>query len=133
MSMIGKMSFFLRTQISQSPRGIFIPISQKYALGSLKKYGFDSCDPVDTPIVKKSKLDEDKKGKAVDLSHYRGIIGTHPCTGLRAKRALHAGQKDLLISKSNRLSGTMVFESILPIAPFTKQQFADADHAGCQR
>ncbi|GKA64721.1 retrovirus-related pol polyprotein from transposon TNT 1-94 [Tanacetum coccineum] len=33
--------------ISQSPRGIFINQS-KYALESLKKYGFDSCDPVDT-------------------------------------------------------------------------------------
>nr|GEY98212.1 hypothetical protein [Tanacetum cinerariifolium] len=27
-----------------------------------KKYGFESCDPVDTPMVEKSKLDEDKKG-----------------------------------------------------------------------
>ncbi|GKG65493.1 hypothetical protein Tco_0675342, partial [Tanacetum coccineum] len=25
-----------------------------------------SCDPVDTPMVEKSKLDEDKEGKAVD-------------------------------------------------------------------
>ncbi|GJR21138.1 retrovirus-related pol polyprotein from transposon TNT 1-94 [Tanacetum coccineum] len=31
-------------------RGIFINQS-KYALESLKKYGFDSCDPVDTPMV----------------------------------------------------------------------------------
>ncbi|GJU91983.1 retrovirus-related pol polyprotein from transposon TNT 1-94 [Tanacetum coccineum] len=43
-------------------RGIFINQS-KYALKSLKKYGFDSCDPVDTPMVEKSKLDEDKKEK----------------------------------------------------------------------
>nr|GFB75504.1 uncharacterized mitochondrial protein AtMg00810-like [Tanacetum cinerariifolium] len=27
-------------------------------------------------MVEKSKLDEDKEGKAVDLSHYRGMIGT---------------------------------------------------------
>nr|GFB88011.1 retrovirus-related Pol polyprotein from transposon TNT 1-94 [Tanacetum cinerariifolium] len=27
---------------------------------------------VDTPMVEKSKLDEDREGKAVDLSHYRG-------------------------------------------------------------
>ncbi|GKG36402.1 hypothetical protein Tco_0444080, partial [Tanacetum coccineum] len=47
-----------------------------YALESLKKYGFDSCDPVDTPMVEKSKLNEDKEGKAVDPSHYRGMIGT---------------------------------------------------------
>ncbi|GJX92633.1 hypothetical protein Tco_0347219 [Tanacetum coccineum] len=37
---------------------------------------FNSCDPVDTPMVEKSKLDEDKEGKVVDPSHYRGMIGT---------------------------------------------------------
>nr|GEY10947.1 retrovirus-related Pol polyprotein from transposon TNT 1-94 [Tanacetum cinerariifolium] len=63
MSMMGKISFFLGLQISQSPRGIFINQS-KYALESLKKYGFVSCNPVDTPMVEKSKLDEDKEGKA---------------------------------------------------------------------
>nr|GEV94444.1 putative ribonuclease H-like domain-containing protein [Tanacetum cinerariifolium] len=42
----------------------------------LLKYDFESCDLVDTPMVEKSKLDEDKKGKAVDPSHYRGMIGT---------------------------------------------------------
>nr|GFA35350.1 retrotransposon protein, putative, unclassified [Tanacetum cinerariifolium] len=36
---------------------------------------FESCDPVDTPMVEKSKLDEDKEGKAVDPSHYHGMIG----------------------------------------------------------
>ncbi|GJV80441.1 copia protein [Tanacetum coccineum] len=54
---------------------IFINQS-KHALESLKKYGFDSCDPVDTPMVEKSKLDEDKERKVVDLSHYCGMIGT---------------------------------------------------------
>nr|GEV22630.1 retrovirus-related Pol polyprotein from transposon TNT 1-94 [Tanacetum cinerariifolium]GEX37540.1 retrovirus-related Pol polyprotein from transposon TNT 1-94 [Tanacetum cinerariifolium] len=62
-------------QISQSPRGIFINQS-KYTLESLKKYGFQSCDRVDTPMVEKSKVDEDKGRKAVDPSHYRGMIGT---------------------------------------------------------
>nr|GEW60533.1 copia protein [Tanacetum cinerariifolium] len=72
MSMMGKISFFLGLQISQSPRGIFINQS-KYALESLKKYGFESCDPVDTPMVEKSKQDEDKEGKAIDPSHYRAF------------------------------------------------------------
>ncbi|GKG14598.1 hypothetical protein Tco_0354198, partial [Tanacetum coccineum] len=57
------------------PGGIFINQS-KYALESLKKFGFDSCDLVDTPMVEKSKLDKDKEGKAVDPSHYRDMIGT---------------------------------------------------------
>ncbi|GJX79835.1 hypothetical protein Tco_0327984 [Tanacetum coccineum] len=34
------------------------------------------CDPLDTPMVKKSKLDEDPQGKAVDPTHYRGMVGT---------------------------------------------------------
>nr|GEV02960.1 hypothetical protein [Tanacetum cinerariifolium] len=72
MSMMGKISFFLGLQISQSPRGIFINQS-KYALESLKKYGFKSCDPIDTSMMEKSKLDEDKEGKAVDPSHYRAF------------------------------------------------------------
>ncbi|GJY67443.1 retrovirus-related pol polyprotein from transposon TNT 1-94 [Tanacetum coccineum] len=58
MSIMGKISFFLGLQISQSPRGIFLNQS-KYALESLKKYGMESCDPVDTLMVEKSKLDED--------------------------------------------------------------------------
>nr|GEZ80154.1 retrovirus-related Pol polyprotein from transposon TNT 1-94 [Tanacetum cinerariifolium] len=70
MSMMGKISFFLGLQISQSPRGIFINQS-KYALESLKKYSFESYDPMDTPMVEKSKLDEDRERKAVDPSHCR--------------------------------------------------------------
>nr|GEV67820.1 hypothetical protein [Tanacetum cinerariifolium] len=42
----------------------------------LLKYGFESCDPVDTPMVEKSKLDEDKEGKAINPSLYHGMIGT---------------------------------------------------------
>nr|GEZ27484.1 hypothetical protein [Tanacetum cinerariifolium] len=42
-------------------------------LEAIRKYGFESCDPVDTPMVEKSKLDEDKEGKAVDPSHYRAF------------------------------------------------------------
>nr|GFA35561.1 copia protein [Tanacetum cinerariifolium] len=75
MQMMGKISFFLGLQISQSPRGMFINQS-KYAIESLKKNGFESCDLVDTPMVEKSNMDEDKEGKAVDPSHYHGMIGT---------------------------------------------------------
>nr|GFA07756.1 hypothetical protein [Tanacetum cinerariifolium] len=108
MSMMGKISFFLGLQISQSPRGIFINQS-KYALESLKKYSFEFCDPVDTPMVEKSKLDEDKEGKAVDPSHYR------------VKRIFRylRGTVDwgLWYSKDSSIALTA---------------FADADHAGCQ-
>ncbi|GKE78716.1 retrovirus-related pol polyprotein from transposon TNT 1-94, partial [Tanacetum coccineum] len=75
MSMIGKMSFFLGLQISQSPRGIFLNQS-KYALEIIKKYDMETSDPVDTPMVEKSKLDEDPQGKEVDPIGYHGMIGS---------------------------------------------------------
>nr|GFC40405.1 uncharacterized mitochondrial protein AtMg00810-like [Tanacetum cinerariifolium] len=36
----------------------------------------ESSDPVDTPMVEKSKLDEDTQEKAVDPTYYRGMVGT---------------------------------------------------------
>ncbi|GKC47990.1 retrovirus-related pol polyprotein from transposon TNT 1-94, partial [Tanacetum coccineum] len=76
MSMMGKLSFFLGLQISQSPRGIFLNQS-KFALEIIKKYGMEtSCDLVDTLMVEKSKLDEDPQGKDVDPTCYHGMIGT---------------------------------------------------------
>ncbi|GKE62606.1 retrovirus-related pol polyprotein from transposon TNT 1-94 [Tanacetum coccineum] len=59
---------FLGLQILKSPRGIFLNQS-KYALKSLKKYGMESSDPVDTPMVEKSKLDEDPQGKGFNPTH----------------------------------------------------------------
>nr|GEV03513.1 zinc finger, CCHC-type [Tanacetum cinerariifolium] len=35
-----------------------------------------TCDPVDTPMVEKSKLDEDTQGKVVDPTNYHGMVGT---------------------------------------------------------
>ncbi|GJS00504.1 retrovirus-related pol polyprotein from transposon TNT 1-94 [Tanacetum coccineum] len=145
MSMMGKISFFLGLQISQSPRGIFINQS-KYALESLKKYGFDSCDPVDTPMVEKSKLDEDKEGKAVDPSHYRGMIGTllyltvsrpdlqfaiYMCTRYQArptKKHLNAVKRIFQYLKGTVNRGLWYpKDSSIALIAFTY-----SDHAGCQ-
>ncbi|GJW35374.1 retrovirus-related pol polyprotein from transposon TNT 1-94 [Tanacetum coccineum] len=72
MSMMGKISyFFLGLQISQSPKGILINQS-KYALERIKKYGMESSDSVDTPMVDRAKLDEDLQGIPVDPTCYRG-------------------------------------------------------------
>ncbi|GKD30329.1 hypothetical protein Tco_1241107 [Tanacetum coccineum] len=67
------MSFFLRLQISQSPRGIFIN-QFKYAYEIVKKYGLLTTASVDTPMVEKNKLDEDLQGKQVDAILYCGMI-----------------------------------------------------------
>ncbi|GJZ39423.1 uncharacterized mitochondrial protein-like protein [Tanacetum coccineum] len=74
----------------------------------------ESSDPVDTPMVEKSKLDEDPLGKVVDPTHYRGMVGT--------LMYLTASRPDLtfvgtLVSKDSSIALTT---------------YADADHAGCQ-
>ncbi|GKD86771.1 retrovirus-related pol polyprotein from transposon TNT 1-94 [Tanacetum coccineum] len=75
MSMMGRMSFFLGLQISQSYRGIFINQS-KYASKIVKKYGLLTTDSVDTPLVEKSNLDEDLQGKQINATLYHGMIGS---------------------------------------------------------
>nr|GEX47263.1 integrase, catalytic region, zinc finger, CCHC-type, peptidase aspartic, catalytic [Tanacetum cinerariifolium] len=120
-----KTAFFNGLQISQSPRGIFFNQS-KYALESLKKYGFKSCDPVDTPMVDKSKLDEDKEGKSIDPSHYRGMIGT--------LLYLTPSRPDLqfAICMCSRYQARPIEKHLHADSLIALTAFADADHAGCQ-
>ncbi|GJS18532.1 retrovirus-related pol polyprotein from transposon TNT 1-94 [Tanacetum coccineum] len=48
-----------------------------YALESLKKnMVWESSDQCGYSMVEKSKLDEDTQGKAIDPTHYRGMVGT---------------------------------------------------------
>nr|GEZ96990.1 hypothetical protein [Tanacetum cinerariifolium] len=75
MSMMGQMSFFLGLQVSQSPGGIFINQS-KFSLQILKKFGMDSCDSVDTPMVDRLKLDEDPSGIPVNQTRFRSMVGS---------------------------------------------------------
>ncbi|GJR41465.1 retrovirus-related pol polyprotein from transposon TNT 1-94 [Tanacetum coccineum] len=74
MSMMGQISFFLGLQISQNPRGIIINQS-KYDKEILMRFDLHNCDPVDTPMVERTKLDEDLSGIPVDQTRYRGMIG----------------------------------------------------------
>ncbi|GJZ05285.1 hypothetical protein Tco_0538560 [Tanacetum coccineum] len=74
MYMLKKALYGLNQVPRACPRCIFLNQS-KYALESLKKYGIETCNPVDAPMVKKSKLDEDTQGKAIDPTCYRGMIG----------------------------------------------------------
>ncbi|GKF04948.1 retrovirus-related pol polyprotein from transposon TNT 1-94, partial [Tanacetum coccineum] len=63
------------TAMFNDPKGIFLNQS-KYASEIIKKYGLLTSDSVDTPMVEKSKLDEDLQGKPVDATLYRGMIGS---------------------------------------------------------
>nr|GEW96159.1 copia protein [Tanacetum cinerariifolium] len=57
------------------PKGIFLNQS-KYALEIIKKYEMESCDPVNTPMMEKTKLDEDPQGKLVDPTRYHGMMSS---------------------------------------------------------
>ncbi|GJT85694.1 retrovirus-related pol polyprotein from transposon TNT 1-94 [Tanacetum coccineum] len=118
----------------------------KYALESLKKYGMESSNPVDTPMMEKSKLDEDTQGKAVDHTHYRGMIGTFMyltasrpdltfvvCMCARyqekpTKKHLHAVKRIFKYLRGSVNRG-LWYPKDSSIALTT---YADVDHAGCQ-
>ncbi|GJV72271.1 retrovirus-related pol polyprotein from transposon TNT 1-94, partial [Tanacetum coccineum] len=140
-------SFLLSQGFSKgtSPRGIFLNKS-KYALESLKKYGMESCDPVDTPMVEKSKLDEDTQGKAVYPTHYCGMVGTlmyltsnRPdliyvvCRCARyqvrpTEKHLHAVKRIFRYIRGTVNWGLWYSKD----SAIALTAFADADHAGCQ-
>ncbi|GKA49060.1 retrovirus-related pol polyprotein from transposon TNT 1-94 [Tanacetum coccineum] len=115
MSMMGQMSFFLGLQISQSPRGIFINQS-KYASEIVKKYGLNTTDSVDTPMIETKKLDEDLQGKQVDATLYRGMIGSLMYLTASRPDLNYVVCLCLWYSKDTDMSLTAC---------------ADADHAGC--
>ncbi|GJX16017.1 retrovirus-related pol polyprotein from transposon TNT 1-94 [Tanacetum coccineum] len=145
MSMMGQMSFFLGLQVSQSPRGIFIN-QAKYALETLKKYGMDLSDPVDTPMVDRLKLDEDLMGIPVDQTRFKGMVGSlmyltasRPdlvftmcmCSRYQAKPT----KKHLKAIKRifRYLKGTINMGLWYPKDnAMSLTAYADADRAGCQ-
>nr|GEV34848.1 copia protein [Tanacetum cinerariifolium] len=83
---------------------------------------FDFCDLVDTPMVEKFKLNKDKEGKAVDPSHYRGMIGS------AYRKALTCGQKDISVLKGTVNRGLWYPKD----SSISLTSFADVNHAGCQ-
>nr|GEX00629.1 retrovirus-related Pol polyprotein from transposon TNT 1-94 [Tanacetum cinerariifolium] len=118
----------------------------KYALESLRKYAMESSDPMDTPMVEKSKLDEDPQGKAIDPTHYRGMVRTLMyltasrsdltffvcmCARYQAKpteKHLHAVKRIFKYLRGTVNKGLWYPKdsSIALIA------YADVDHASCQ-
>nr|GEV43600.1 retrovirus-related Pol polyprotein from transposon TNT 1-94 [Tanacetum cinerariifolium] len=90
----------------------------KYALEILKKYGIDSSDPVDTPLVEKTKLEADLQGKTVDPTHYR----------MAYRKAPPCSKTELLIHKRHPGYGPMVLERY----QFALTPLANADHVECQ-
>ncbi|KAK6162476.1 hypothetical protein DH2020_002317 [Rehmannia glutinosa] len=75
MSMMGELNFFLGLQIKQCQEGIYISQS-KYTKELLKKFGIKEGRTVSTPMATNVKIDKVEKGKSVDESKYRGMIGS---------------------------------------------------------
>ncbi|GKA45152.1 retrovirus-related pol polyprotein from transposon TNT 1-94 [Tanacetum coccineum] len=145
MSMMGQMSFFLGLQVSQSPRGIFINQS-KYALEILKKHGMDSCEPVDTPMVDRSKLNEDPLGILVDHTRFRSMVGSlmyltasRPdlvfavCMCARYQATPTKNHLEAIKRVFRYLRGTINMGLWYPKdTAMALTSYANADHAGCQ-
>ena len=75
MSMMGELNYFLGLQVSQRQDGIFI-CQSKYVRDLLKKYHLEDSSPAKTPMATATKLDKDESGKKVDITAYRGMIGS---------------------------------------------------------
>ncbi|GJU70053.1 hypothetical protein Tco_1256312 [Tanacetum coccineum] len=105
----------------------------------------ESSGPVDTPMVEKSKLDEDTQGKAVDPTHYHGMVGTlmyltasRPdltfsvcmCARYQAKpteKHLHAVKRIFKYLRGTVNRGLWYPKD----SSIALTAYANADHAGC--
>ncbi|GJR50638.1 hypothetical protein Tco_1401159 [Tanacetum coccineum] len=138
-------SYLPRPTPKTNPRGIFINQS-KYANEILKKFDLHKSDPVDTPMVERTKLDEDLSGIPVDQTQYRSMIGS--------LMYLTASRPDLVFavcmcaryqSKPTKkhleavkrvfwyLQGSINMGLWYPKdTAMALTAYADADHAGCQ-
>lgn len=73
MSMIGELSFFLGLQVIQHENAIFISQS-KYLKEMLKKFSFDDCKPVTTPLIVGCNLRKDDESLEVEMNKYKLMI-----------------------------------------------------------
>ncbi|KAM6587307.1 hypothetical protein CsatA_009912 [Cannabis sativa] len=145
MSMMGELNFFLGLQIKQQKDGIFIG-QTKYIKDLLQKFDLANAKSMNTPMSTSIKMDKDESGKNVDITKYRGMIGS--------LLYLTASRPDILFSvglcaryqscpKESHLSavkrifryliGTMNLGLWYPKnSNFEIVSYSDADFAGCK-
>ncbi|KAK2429898.1 hypothetical protein QL285_028295 [Trifolium repens] len=75
MSMMGELTYFLGLQIKQLEEGTFI-YQTKYCLELLKKFGMTDSKIMETPMASTCALSKDEECKDVEITKYRGIIGS---------------------------------------------------------
>ena len=75
MSDLGLMNYFQGIKVLQSDDGIFIS-QKKYAGDILERFKMKDCNPVNTPVECGTKLHKDIKGRKVDGTLYKQIVGS---------------------------------------------------------
>nr|GFA38138.1 hypothetical protein [Tanacetum cinerariifolium] len=110
------------------------------------KFGMDSCDLVDTPMVDRLKLDEDLLGTPVDQTRFRSMVGSlmyliasRPdlvfvvCMCARYQAKPTKKHLEALKRVFRYLKGTINWGLWYPKdTAMALTAYADADHAGCQ-
>nr|GEY51381.1 retrovirus-related Pol polyprotein from transposon TNT 1-94 [Tanacetum cinerariifolium] len=122
------------------------PQQSKFALEILKKFGMDLCDPVDTPMVDRLKLDEDPLRIPVDQTQFRSMVGSlmyltasRPdlvfavCMCARYQASPTKKHLEALKRVFWYLRGTINWRLwYLKDTAMALTAYADADHVGCQ-
>ncbi|KAJ9539488.1 hypothetical protein OSB04_032221 [Centaurea solstitialis] len=145
MSMMGELTYFLGLQFKQSEKGIFIS-QGKYVREMLAKFELTTCSEMKTPMTPPLKLDKDSNEKSVDVTLYRGMIGSllyltgsHPdimyATCLCARYQADPKESHMKAIKRifRYLKGTPNLGLWYPRdSGFNLTAFSDSDFAGCK-
>nr|GEZ75056.1 uncharacterized mitochondrial protein AtMg00810-like [Tanacetum cinerariifolium] len=123
-------------------------MSSKFQMSMMGQMSFflDKCDSIDTPMIKRSKLDEDHSGIPVDQTRYRSMIGSlmyltvsrpdlvfDVCMCARyqskpTKKHLEAVKRVFRYLQGTINMGLWYSKDIA----MALTAYAEADHAGCQ-
>ncbi|GJX39905.1 uncharacterized mitochondrial protein-like protein [Tanacetum coccineum] len=101
---------------------------KRILLEILKKFGFDTCTPIDTPMAERPDLDEDKGGKLIDPTRFRGMQKSTAISTTEAEYIALSGccaqilwmhsfqhSRRLHIANSSRLHKEQRFTTLLPL------------------
>jgi Reverse transcriptase (RNA-dependent DNA polymerase) len=75
MTDLGFMSYFLGLEIKQGNEDIFVS-QEAYAIEILRSFKMDDCKPVSTQVDCGVKLSRHDKGKVVDVTFYKSLVGS---------------------------------------------------------
>nr|GEX67576.1 retrovirus-related Pol polyprotein from transposon TNT 1-94 [Tanacetum cinerariifolium] len=115
-------------------------------IATLSKFGMDSCDSVETPMVDRLKLDENPSGIPVDQTHFRSMVSSlmyltasRPdlvfvvCMCARYQAKPTKKHLEALKWVFQYLKGTINWGLWYPKdTSMALTAYANADHAGCQ-